>query len=253
MNVETTYSGSGLLAGRTILITGASRGIGRATAVAAHREGAHVIAHWAHDEQAALDLEHHLGERGWSVRADLRAPSAPEALWQEARAWRGRVDVLVNNAGAWLSSPLNDGDEWTQGWHDNLALNLTAPADLSRHAALHFRERGGGVIVAVTSRSAHRGDDAEHLAYGAAKAGLQSLTKGIARGFAASGVLAYSVAPGWVATDLAKSEAANSANLPLGEVTPPEDVAEMIVFLASGRSRHTTGATIDITGADYIR
>ncbi|TDC95448.1 SDR family oxidoreductase [Saccharopolyspora aridisoli] len=242
----------GLLTGTTVLVTGASGGIGRETALAAHREGAHVIAHWAHNERAAADLEKLLGGRGRLVRADLLDPDATENMWHEALAWRGRIDVLVNNAGAWLSSSPRDAGDWRRGWSENLALNLTGPADLSRNALLHFEERGGGVIVSVTSRSAHRGDDAEHLAYGAAKAGLQSLTKGIARGFARSGVLAYSIAPGWVATELAAGST-SGADLPLGEVTPPQDVAEMIVFLASGRSRHTTGATIDITGADYVR
>ncbi|MFJ8533944.1 SDR family NAD(P)-dependent oxidoreductase [Streptomyces sp. NPDC093591] len=253
MNDETPSPGSRLLTGRTVLVTGASRGIGRATALAAHREGAHVVAHWANDEQAALDLQHLLADRGCLVRADLRDTDQAETLWREALAWRGHVDVLVNNAGVWLGSPLDDPAQWRRGWAGNLALNLLGPADLSRNAVLHFRERGGGIVVSVSSRSAHRGDDAEHLAYGAAKAGLLALTKGIARGFAADGVLAYSVAPGWVATDLADAGEADGASVPLGEITPPQDVAEMIVFLASGRSRHTTGATVDITGADYVR
>ena len=112
-----------------------------------------------------------------------------------------------------------------------------------------------GVIVNVASRSAHRGDDAEHLAYGAAKGGLLALTKGIARGFASERILAYAVAPGWVATDIANEADVTglAASLPMREITPPSDVAEVVAFLASGRSPHTTGATIDITGADYVR
>jgi 3-oxoacyl-[acyl-carrier protein] reductase len=161
----------------------------------------------------------------------------------------------VNNAGAWLPSPL-DEPEWQRGWEQNLQLNLQAPADLCRRAIRHFQEAGGGIIVNIASRSSHRGDDADHLAYGAAKGGLLSLTKGIARGYARDGVLAYAIAPGWVDTDIAGEDPENgglAATLPLGEITPASDVAEMIVFLASGRSRHTTGATIDITGADYVR
>ena len=105
----------------------------------------------------------------------------------------------------------------------------------------------------MASRSAHRGDDADHLAYGAAKGGLLALTKGIAWGFAAERILPYAVAPGWVATDIAEEAdvAGRAAALPMGEITPPADVAEVVAFLASGRSPHTTGATIDITGADY--
>ncbi|MDQ1042216.1 SDR family NAD(P)-dependent oxidoreductase [Streptomyces sp. V4I2] len=127
MSIETTSPGSLLLAGKTVLVTGASRGIGRATALAAHREGAYVVAHWANSEQAALDLQRRLGDRGCLVRADLRDETGTETMWQEALAWHGRVDVLVNNAGAWLGSPLEDPAQWRQGWADNLAVNLTRP------------------------------------------------------------------------------------------------------------------------------
>ncbi|MDQ8707145.1 SDR family oxidoreductase [Streptomyces sp. LHD-70] len=196
-----TPSQQGLLTGKTVLVTGASRGIGRATALAAHREGAHVLAHWASDKGAADELQDLLGDRGHLVRADLRRPDETEALWRQALAWRGRIDVLVNNAGAWLSSPLADRAEWDRGWVDNLALNLTGPADLSRNAVLHFREHGGGTIVSVSSRSAHRGDDADHLAYGAAKAGLLALTKGIARGYGPRGFSRTPLPPaGWLPT-----------------------------------------------------
>jgi len=221
------------------LVTGATRGIGRATADVLRRDGMTVVTH---------------GRSGADVVGDLAAPGGTDAIWEQAVRIHGRIDVLVNNAGAWLASPVDDPEEWAAGWSTNLALNLVAPADLCRLAIQHFRGRGGGVIVNVASRSAHRGDDAEHLAYGAAKGGLLALTKGIARGYARERILAYAVAPGWVATDMAGEEvAALAPGLPMGEVTPAADVAEVIAFLASGRSPHTTGATIDITGADYVR
>jgi NAD(P)-dependent dehydrogenase (short-subunit alcohol dehydrogenase family) len=240
---------------RTVLVTGGSRGIGAATARALHRDGATVLLGYGSDEGSARAVAGSLGDRVHLVHADLAATGSPDRLWDAAVAADGPIDVLVNNAGAWLASPLDDADAWRLGWDRNLALNLRSCADLCRRAIQHFRERGGGIIVNVTSRSAHRGDDADHLAYGAAKGGLLSLTKGIARGFARDGVLAYAVAPGWVATDLAAGllTAADTSALPLGEQTPPQDVAEVITFLASGRSRHATGATIDITGADYVR
>ena len=111
----------------------------------------------------------------------------------------------------------------------------------------------------MVSRSAHRGDDADHLAYGAAKGGLLALSKGIARSYAASGTLCYAIAPAWVRTEMAEEHIASvgedtiNAALPMHEITPPADVAETVVFLASGRARHATGCTIDITGADYVR
>jgi NAD(P)-dependent dehydrogenase (short-subunit alcohol dehydrogenase family) len=245
-----------MLDGKTVLVTGASRGIGRATAVALHREGAHVVLHYGNDKDSAQATADRLGDRIRLVQGDLRNPDERRRVWAEAADWRGGVDVLVNNAGAWLPSDIDDADAWQQGWEANYELNLLAPADLCREAILGFRKRGGGIIVNVTSRSAHRGDDAEHIAYGAAKGGLLALTKGIARGYGKDNILAYAVAPGWVATDISahiSPEDPMLSGLPLGEVTPPEDVAEMITFLASGRTRHTTGATIDITGADYVR
>jgi 3-oxoacyl-[acyl-carrier protein] reductase len=248
----------GPLYGRTVLVTGGSRGIGAAIVRAAHRDGATVVLHYGSAAGAAEAVADELGDRVHLVRGDLFDPAGPEEIWSAALAVVGRVDVLVNNAGAWIASPLDepvDGEpDWSTGWQRNLALNLTAPADLCRFAIRHFRP-AGGIIVNLTSRSAHRGDDADHLAYGAAKGALLALTKGIARGYAPENVLAYALAPGWVGTELAAGELdpAMLAGLPLREVTPPEDVAEMVVFLASGRSRHTTGATIDITGADYVR
>jgi 3-oxoacyl-[acyl-carrier protein] reductase len=189
----------------------------------------------------------------------LSEPTGPSRVWTAALEATGQIHVLVNNAGAWIASPLEDATDrslgWQEGWNANLALNLIAPAHLCRYAIQHFRDIGGGIIVNVASRSSHRGDDADYLAYGAAKGGLLALTKGIARGFARHNVLAYAVAPGWVATDLAAEQIDDAliSQLSLGEPTPPEDVAEVIAFLASGRSRHSTGATIDITGADYVR
>jgi 3-oxoacyl-[acyl-carrier protein] reductase len=250
---------TGPLRGRTVLVTGGSRGIGAAVVRAAHRDGATVVLHYGSADAAARAVADDLGDRIHLVRGDLSDPAGPDAVWSASVDAAGRIDVLVNNAGAWIASPVDDpGDgepDWNAGWQRNLTLNLTAPADLCRLAIQYFRSIGGGVVVNVTSRSAHRGDDADHLAYGAAKGGLLALTKGIARGYAKDNVLAYAVAPGWVGTELAAGELdpAMLAALPLGEVTPPEDVAEVVVFLASGRSRHTTGATIDITGADYVR
>ena len=245
----------GIMAGKAVLITGASRGIGAATARVAHREGGDVVVHYGANSSAAQRLADELGgERIHLVTGDLVDPVCTRLVWEQAVEAAGRIDVLVNNAGAWIASPLTD-DGWADGWRDNLALNLQAPADLCRFAIEHFRTQGGGAIVNVASRSSHRGDDADHLAYGAAKGGLLALTRGIARGYAHENILAHAVAPSWVATDLSADavDAEAVSALPLGEPVPPQDVAETIVFLASGRARHATGATVDITGADYVR
>jgi 3-oxoacyl-[acyl-carrier protein] reductase len=247
------------LAGKNILVTGATKGIGSAIVQALHAEGATVIGHYGHDEQSASQLLALYPQRLVLIQRDLSQPDAAESLWQQALNYCDRIDVLVNNAGIYVASPVNDFNGWNDGWQANLQVNLKAPADLCRSAISHFAGQKGGIIINMASRSSHRGDGPEHLAYGAAKGGLLALTKGIARGYGQQNILAYALAPGWVRTAMAEEhiasvgEAAVTANLPLREVTPPDDVAAMVAFLASGRCRHATGSTIDITGADYVR
>jgi len=248
-----------LLKDRTVLVTGASRGIGRVIAETLHRDGARVIIHYGASREHAEALASRFGDAGFAVQADLATHNGARSLWESAEQWNGTVDVLVNNAGIYASSNVDNDSDWTSGWETNMQVNLKAPADLCRSAIRHFRATGGGIIINMASRSSHRGDDAEHLAYGASKGGLLALTKGIARGFAHENILAYALAPGWVRTEMVDEHIATVgeeevlARLPLGEVTPPSDVAEVVAFLASGAARHATGSTIDITGADYVR
>lgn len=249
-----------MLSDKTILVTGATRGIGAAIVAALHGEGAAVIGHYGRGTAEAQAMRARYPERFSLVQADLMQPEGAAQLWQQALdiAPTG-IDVLVNNAGIYVASPLADATSWADGWRANLQVNLQSPADLCRLAIGYFADRKGGIIINMCSRSSHRGDGPEHLAYGAAKGGLLALTKGIARGYGAQGVLAYALAPGWVRTAMAEDhiatvgEAEVTRNLPLREVTPPGDVAAMVAFLASGRCRHATGSTIDITGADYVR
>ena len=248
-----------LLENKTILVTGAGRGIGHEIVTTALREGAKVVAHIGrkHPQQSASELFE--SNDVLHLHGDLSVNDDIDVIWTDAVAWQGRIDVLVNNAAIYTASPLENITDWEQGWKVNLAVNLEAPARFCRHAIQHFETSGEGIIINMASRSSHRGDDAEHLAYGAAKGGLLALTKGIARSFADRGTLAYAIAPGWVRTDMAEQhiapvgESEITADLPMREITPPSDVAETVVFLASGRARHATGCTVDITGADYVR
>lgn len=248
-----------LLDGKVVLVTGATRGIGLAITKTLLREGASVIGQARTCGDEFNELVQQYPDRCVFVAADLKDSDSICALWRSAMAWRRRVDVLINNAGIYIASPLEKEGEWRSGWADNLQVNLVAAADLCRYALIDFKNNSGGIVINMASRSSHRGDDADHLAYGAAKGGLLALTKGIARGYGEFGILAYALAPGWVRTDMAESFIAEVGedvvcnNLPLREVTPPQDVAEMVAFLASGRVRHATGSTIDITGADYVR
>ena len=194
------------------------------------------------------------------MAADLATAGAATGLWQRALAWKGRIDVLVNNAGIFTPIGIDASAEaWTEAWRTLLQINLVATADLCREALRHFRGRGGGTIINVASRAAFRGDTPDYMHYAASKAGMVALTRSIARGFAADGVVAYALAPGFVRTEMAENfvrvHGADAAtrDIPLGEMVPPEEVANVAVFLASGRARHATGATIDINGASYVR
>lgn len=245
----------GILTGRRILVTGGAGGIGTVICRALHRDGARVAIHYGSSSAKAEALAAEGPVGSVALQADLTSPTGPDELWDAASEALGGIDVLVNNAGLWLYSPLESQDEWIAGWDANMTLNLRSAAWLTRRAVLDFTQSGGGAIISIASRSSLRGDDAEHLAYGVAKAGLQNLMKGVARAYAHHGVVAYSIAPAMVATPMIDGHMTPEklAALPMREVVPPSDVAETVAFLASGRARHMTGATLDITGADYVR
>ncbi|HEY6916135.1 MAG TPA: SDR family oxidoreductase [Allosphingosinicella sp.] len=230
---------------KNILVTGTSRGIG--AAIMAALQG-----------QNALGHASSAGEN--RIAADLSKPGAAEALWAQALERLGHIDVLVNNAGIFEASPIEDGhDAWLDGWERTMRINLTASAELCRLAVLHFRERGGGRIVNVASRAAYRGDSPKHWHYAASKAGMIGMTKSIARGYAAENILAFAVCPGFTMTGMAedylesRGGAKLLADIPLGRVAGPEEVAETVRWLALDAPASATGAAIDVNGASYVR
>ncbi len=245
---------------KTCLVTGASGGIGAVIARTLHAQGATVVLHYHQGKAAADALAATLGARAICVGADLGTDEGPTALFRDALAKAGEIDVLVNNA-ATMPEARVEGDlaSWHAGWRQTLQVNLVAAADLCREAITHFQSRKGGILVNIASRAAFRGDSPEYMAYAASKAGLVALTRSIARGFAKDGVLAYGVAPGFVTVGMpAEHYRVHGtkrivAEIPLGEISPPEDVANVVAFLASGLARHATGTTIDVNGASYVR
>ncbi len=232
-----------------ILLTGASRGIGAACAVAFDRPGVTLV------RQATRAVPGVLA-------ADFADPAAPRALWEAALdALGGQIDVLVNNAGVFEASPLDaDDDAWVAQWERTMRINLTAAAELSRLAVLHWQRRGsGGRIVNVASRAAYRGDSPAHWHYAAAKAGMVGMTKTIARGYARDGILAFSVLPGFTMTGMAEEYLASRggdkllADIPLGRVASADEVAEVVRWCALDAPPSMTGAAIDVNGASFVR
>jgi 3-oxoacyl-[acyl-carrier protein] reductase len=249
------------LSGKVVLVTGAGRGIGAAIVRAVVQTGGKAVLHDVTAGGNAAAVQKELGaERCHVLGGDLADGSGVPKIWQAAQAWQGRIDVLVNNAGIYEPADVDfEFDKWAASWHRTLEINLVAPGHFCREAIRHFRSRGGGIIVNLASRAAFRGDDHDYIHYAASKAGVVAMTRTIARHFGRQNITAFAIAPGFVRTDLNRAffdqfgvEAA-AKDIPLGEIAEPADIANTVVFLASGLARHATGTTIDINGASYVR
>ncbi len=248
------------LKGKTALVTGASRGIGKAIAEKLAEAGASVAIHYHRNRQAADDLADALGKTARPFGAELADTGATVRLFEEVLERYGRLDVLVNNAavarGIGLDAPV---ETWQREWDYSMGVNLRAPELLCRLAVNHFTAAGGGRIVNVASRAAFRGDTPEHFVYAETKAGLVALTRSIARHFGRQGIFAFTVAPGFTRTDMAQDfidrygEEFVMKDVSHNHLTRPEDIAPTVAFLASGLADHATGCTIDINAASYVR
>lgn len=252
---------------RVILLTGASQGIGAVTAPMLVRRGARLLAHHRGQPDDAVGLAAVIDplprERVATLAADYTDDAAVDRLWADAVSVHGHVDTLVLNAA--MMEPTGgvdcDADAWDRSWALHHQVNTQAPARLMRAAVRHFRARGGGVIVLLSSWVAQRGaSNPAMLPYAASKAAIKAVAQSIARAYAAEGVLVYIIAPGIVRTRMSVDFAALQGgedsvtqSLAMREWVPPEEVAELIAFLASGTVRHLNGATLDLNGATYIR
>ena len=229
-----------------ILLTGSSRGIG--AAIAGTLNVTPDITFVGHGTASG-------------IAADFADPAGPRGLWDAALAELGGIDVLINNAGVFEANPVDRPDaDWTANWERTMRINLTASAELCRLAVRHWQARGtGGRIVNVASRAAYRGDSPAHWHYAASKAGMVAMTKSIARGYAAEGILAFAVCPGFTMTGMAEDYLASRggdkllADIPLGRVADPDEVANAVAYLALAAPPSMTGAAIDVNGASYVR
>ncbi|MBT2133533.1 SDR family oxidoreductase [Croceibacterium sp. LX-88] len=234
----------------TILVTGSSRGIGQSICQALQARGVRVIK----QATTARDAD--------TIAADFADPPAPQMVWQGAldRA-DGQIDGLINNAGIFIANSIDSSDiAWLDAWEDTMRVNLTAAAQLSRFAVRHWLEgERAGRLVHIASRAAHRGDSPAHWHYAASKGGMLAMHKTIARAYASQGILSFAIAPGFTDTAMADDYLSSRggpgllADIPLGRVAEPDEIARIAVFCALDAPPSMTGAVIDANGASYVR
>jgi NAD(P)-dependent dehydrogenase (short-subunit alcohol dehydrogenase family) len=248
--------------GKSVLITGGSRGVGRATAIAFARAGARVAISYHSNEAAAEETLSALAGAGHRMfRSDLGDPRATRVLVQSAAQALGRLDILVNNAGIFLPHPVDkmEFDEWLEIWQRTLAVNLTGAAAAAHAAARIMMEADrGGRIINIGSRGAFRGE-AGQPGYGAAKAGLHALSQSLAQALGKYGITVHAIAPGFIETAMARpwlqGDAGDAvrAQSPLNRVATVDEVAQAVLWLSAPESTFTTGCILDINGASYLR
>ena len=245
---------------RAVLVTGASRGIGRAVAQAFARQGDRVAVHHRDSEALAREVLAGLpGDGHTVVRADLADAEAVRLMVEAAAASLGGLDVVVNNAGIYVWHPITEVsyEQWQQVWRDTMAVNLTGAANLTWCAVQHMKETGGR-IVNVSSRGAFRGEP-RNPAYGASKAGLNAFGQSMARALAPFGISVATVAPGYVETEMAAADLNSPrgeeirAQSPFNRVATPEEIAAAVVYLASDEAEWASGSILDLNGASYLR
>ena len=246
------------LSGRVALVTGGSRGIGRAVAQLLARAGARVAVNYVADEGAARSLVEEVrasGGEAIALAGDISEAGAARGLVESAVAAWGRLDILVNNAGIWEEDRAGRGD--LDVWDRTLAINLRG-AFLVTDAAVPHLEKTEGSIVFVSSTAGQRGE-AGHSAYAATKGGLVSYTKSLAAELGPRGIRVNCVAPGWVETDLTRDTLAASARraeieaaIPLGRVAQPADIAGPVLFLVSDLARHVQGEVLNVNGGSVL-
>ncbi|HEV7333353.1 MAG TPA: SDR family oxidoreductase [Flavisolibacter sp.] len=248
--------------GKTVLITGGSRGIGKACAELFSEAGATVLVTYKTGREAAERTVQELpsGGRHAAYPLDMSDAAMIEQVFEEILRQHNRIDVVVNNAGVFEEHKILETSyqQWQEAWHATLATNLSGVSNLCFFAARHMAEAGGGKIINISSRGAFRGEP-DHPAYGASKAGLNALSQSLAIALAPHNITVGVIAPGFVETDMARDYLAGEEGerikkqSPLNRVAQPEEVARAVAVFASEGLEFMTGGIWDINGASYLR
>ena len=248
------------LSDKTILVTGANSGIGKAIAQELLNAGAQVALHFNSNSEGASKLKEQFSDQCELFQADFNNVDEAIKLFEEVLSWRNTLDILINNAGTAIMNSINLDDEtWIKNWNTIMNINLLATGVLSKKALQYFKTKNGGRIVNIASRAAFRGDTPDYLAYAASKAGMVALVRSIARGFGKDGITAFSIAPGFTRTAMAQKSIDKYGedfvikDIALNKLTEPKDIAPIVTLICSGKFDHGTGSNIDINAGSYVR
>lgn len=248
------------LTDKTILLTGASDGIGRGVADYIMQMGAKVAVHYNRNQEAAEALvdKHKNGSKAF--QADLSNENEVFSLFERVEDHFGKIDGVILNAGVFLAHSTNlDTQDWLAIWKRTIAINLNAVGLLTKLGLDHFVKQGEGRFIYIGSRAVFRGETEEYLAYAASKGGLTSLARSVARSFGKQNIKSFIISPGFTRTQMAESFIAKHGEervlneIALNNLTKPEDLAPLIALMCSGGMDHATGATIDINAGSHIR
>jgi NAD(P)-dependent dehydrogenase (short-subunit alcohol dehydrogenase family) len=248
------------LSDKTILVTGANSGIGKAIAQELLNAGAQVALHFNSNSEGASKLKEQFSDQCELFQADFNNVDETIKLFEDVLSWRNTLDILINNAGTAVMNSINLDDEtWIKNWNTIMNINLLAAGVLSKKALEHFKTKNGGRIINIASRAAFRGDTPDYLAYAASKAGMVALVRSIARGFGKDGITAFSIAPGFTRTAMAQKSIDKYGedfvikDIALNELTEPKDISPIVTLICSGKFDHGTGSNIDINAGSYVR
>jgi NAD(P)-dependent dehydrogenase (short-subunit alcohol dehydrogenase family) len=247
------------LKGQNILVTGASKGIGKSIAIHLLKANAQVGVHFNKSRTGANKIKDKYPLSA-TFQADLAQSDEVQLLFKNAIEHFGNLDTIILNAGVFSPQPIEDSTEkWLEIWRQTMAINLEAAGLITKLGIEHFKTQGGGRFVYIGSRAAFRGETEEYLAYAASKGGLTSLARTVARSFGKYNIKSFVIAPGFTRTEMAEDfinkvgEEKILNEMALKELTTPDDIAPLAVLMCSGQMDHATGSTIDVNAGSYIR
>jgi 3-oxoacyl-[acyl-carrier protein] reductase len=250
------------LNGKIILVTGSSRGIGRAIAIDLANHGAVIAVHYNQNaEEARNTLGHLKSNEHFMIQGDFSKPQCAERVISEVESKAGRIDMIVNNAGIFHEIDLQNitFEKWQETWQETINTNLLSPVNLSFLAAKSMMKyNSSGKIINISSRGAFRGEPNAPY-YGASKAGLNSFSQSMAIALAPYNIFVYVIAPGFVDTDMAspyldgeQGEQIRNQS-PLNRIARSEEIASLVTYLCGDNTEYLTGSIIDVNGASYLR